>query len=126
LKPYTFGAQAGTNNATYITEVIQPDTELVLFDANLDSMQALSDGEIDAILEPLQTGLAMENFQFDNLALVALLPDAGHDMGIVLEKGSALVSPVNAALQSLKDDGTLDTLIAEWLPVPEDLRELGR
>ena len=25
LKPYTFGAQAGTNNATYITEVIQPD-----------------------------------------------------------------------------------------------------
>ena len=126
LKPYTFGAQAGTNNATYITDVIQPDTELVLFDANLDSMQALSDGEIDAILEPLQTGLAMETFQFDNLALVALLPDAGHDLGIVFEKGSELVSPVNAALHALKDDGTLDTLIAEWLPVPEDLRELGR
>ena len=126
LKPFTFGAQAGTNNATYITEIIQPDTALVLFDSNLESMQALSDGEIDAILEPLQTGLAMETFQFDNLALVALLPDAGHDMGIVLEKGSGLVSAVNAALQSLKDDGTLDALIAEWLPVPEDLRELGR
>jgi ABC-type amino acid transport substrate-binding protein len=44
----------------------------------------------------------------------------------VLEKGSGLVSPVNAALQSLEDDGTLDALVAEWLPVPEDLRELGR
>jgi polar amino acid transport system substrate-binding protein len=126
LKPFTFGAQTGTNNATYITETIQPDTELVLFDSNLESIQALSDGEIDAILEPLQTGLAMETFQFENLALVALLPDAGHDMGMVLEKGSDLVSPVNAALQSLEDDGTLDALVAEWLPVPEDLRELGR
>ncbi len=126
LKPFTFGAQAGTNNAAYITEIIQPDTELVLFDSNLDSMQALSDGEIDAILEPLQTGMEVAMVQFDNLALVALLPDAGHDMGIVLEKGSELVMPVNAALQSLKDDGTLDALIAQWLPVPEDLRELGR
>jgi hypothetical protein len=28
-------------------------------------------------------------------------------------------------LHSLKDDGTLDGLVAEWLPVPEDLREIG-
>src|SRR5215218_3034445 len=126
LKPFTFGAQAGTNNATYITDIIQPDAKLVLFESNLASAQAPSDGEIDAVLEPLQTGLELVNVQFDNLALVALLPDAGHDMGIVLEKGSGLGSPVNGALQSLKDDGTLDALVAEWLPVPEDLRELGR
>src|SRR5215203_504170 len=35
LKPYTFGAQAGTNNATYITDTIQPDAKLVLFESNL-------------------------------------------------------------------------------------------
>ncbi len=125
LKPFTFGAQSGTNNATYITEIIQPDTELVQFDSNLASMQALSDGEIDAILEPLQTGQEVATVQFDNLALVALLPDAGHDMGIVFEKGSGLVAPVNQALQSLKEDGTLDALVAQWLPVPEDLPEMG-
>jgi len=28
---------------------------------------------------------------------------------------------VNLALQSLKEDGTLDARIAEWLPIPEDL-----
>jgi ABC-type amino acid transport substrate-binding protein len=32
---------------------------------------------------------------------------------------------VNQALHSLKDDGTLDGLVNEWLPVPEDLREIG-
>jgi polar amino acid transport system substrate-binding protein len=125
LKGFTFGAQAGTNNAAYIDQVIQPDQPLVEFDTNLATMQALSDGTIDAILEPLQTGLEMETFQFDNLALVALLPDSGHDMGMVFEKGSALVPFVNQALHSLKDDGTLDGLVNEWLPVPEDLREIG-
>ena len=125
LKAFTFGAQTGTNNATYITEIIQPDQPLVEFDTNLETMQALSDGTIDAILEPLQTGLEMETFQFDNLALVALLPDSGHDMGMVFEKGSALVPFVNQALQSFKEEGTLDALIAHWLPVPEDLREIG-
>jgi len=33
---------------------------------------------------------------------------------------------VNLALQSLKDDGTLDALIAEWLPVPADLPEITK
>lgn len=125
LKSFLFGAQTGTNNAAYIEEIIQPDQPLVEFDTNLATMQALSDGTIDAILEPLQTGLEMETFQFDNLALVALLPDSGHDMGMVFEKGSTLVPFVNQALKSLQDDGTLDGLIAEWLPVPEDLREIG-
>jgi polar amino acid transport system substrate-binding protein len=125
LKGFTFGAQAGTNNATYIDEIIRPDQPLVEFDTNLATMQALSDGTIDAILEPLQTGLEMETFQFDNLALVALLPESGHDMGMVFEKGSALVPFVNQALRSLKDDGTLDGFITEWLPVPEDLREIA-
>ena len=47
-------------------------------------------------------------------------------MGMVFEKGSELVPFVNLALQSLKDDGTLDALIAEWLPIPEELREISR
>ncbi len=32
---------------------------------------------------------------------------------------------VNKALQSLKDDGTLDALINEWLPVPADLSQIA-
>jgi polar amino acid transport system substrate-binding protein len=55
-----------------------------------------------------------------------VLPDGETDMGMVFEKGSELVPYVNLALQSLKDDGTLDALIAEWLPVPEDLPEISR
>ena len=47
-------------------------------------------------------------------------------MGMVFEKGSEMVPYINRALQSRKDDGTLDALIAEWLPIPPDLREISR
>ncbi len=54
-----------------------------------------------------------------------MLPDGETDMGMVFEKGSELVPYINMALQSLKDDGTLDALIAEWLPIPADLPEIS-
>jgi polar amino acid transport system substrate-binding protein len=33
-----------------------------------------------------------------------------------MEKDSALTACVNAAVTSLRDDGTLDKLASEWLP----------
>ena len=36
-------------------------------------------------------------------------------IGLVLEKGSKLTAKVTAAVDALRDDGTLAALIAEWL-----------
>ncbi len=126
LKKLKFGTQVGTTFATYIADVIEPDQDPLVFNTNADSIQALSNGQVDAILETLQIGQAIVTYQFDNLGLVALVPDGGTDLGMVFEKGSELVPYVNEALQSLKDDGTLDALIAEWLPIPEELREISK
>jgi polar amino acid transport system substrate-binding protein len=126
LKPYTFGAQVGTVYYTYITEVIQPDNDPLIFNTNADSIQALANGQTDADLQSLQIAQAIVTFQFDNLGIVGILPDGETSMGMVFEKGSELVPYVNLALQSLKDDGTLDALIAEWLPIPAELREISR
>ncbi|MCA9858350.1 MAG: amino acid ABC transporter substrate-binding protein [Thermomicrobiales bacterium] len=126
LKPYTFGAQVGTVYYTYIVEVIQPDNDPLIFNTNSDAIQALANGQTDADLQSLQIGQAIVTFQFDNLGIVGLLPDGETNMGMVFEQGSELVPYVNLALQSLKDDGTLDALIAEWLPIPEELREISR
>ncbi len=126
LKPYTYGAQVGTVYYTYISEVIQPDKDPLIFNTNADSIQALANGQTDGDLQSLQIGQAIVTFQFDNLGIVGLLPDGATEMGMVFEKGSEMVPYVNMALQSLKDDGTLDALIAEWLPIPQDLREISR
>ncbi len=126
LKPYVYGAQVGTVYYTYITEVIQPDKDPLIFNTNADSIQALANGQTDGDLQSLQIGQAIVTFQFDNLGIVGLLPDGATEMGMVFEKGSEMVPYINLALQSLKDDGTLDALIAEWLPIPQDLREISR
>jgi polar amino acid transport system substrate-binding protein len=41
--------------------------------------------------------------------------EAGEQYGIALPKGSALVKPVNRALRSLLDDGSVDGLARQWL-----------
>lgn len=122
LRQYTFGAQVGTTYYTYITEVIKPDNDPLIFNTNADSIQALVNGQTDADLQSLQIAqFVVSDSQFPQLGMVGVLPGGEGDMGMVFEKGSELVPYVNLALQSLKDDGTLDALIAEWLPVPADL-----
>lgn len=126
LKQYTFGAQVGTTYYTYITEVIQPDKDPLIFNTNADSVQALVNGQTDADLQSLQIGQFIVTDQFPELGMVGVLPDGGQDLGLVFEKGGTLVPFVNLALQSLKDDGTLEALVNEWLPIPEDLPEISR
>jgi polar amino acid transport system substrate-binding protein len=36
------------------------------------------------------------------------------DFGFILTKGSDLVKPINAAIESMKKDGTLDALNKKW------------
>jgi polar amino acid transport system substrate-binding protein len=38
------------------------------------------------------------------------------ELGFVFPKGSTLVAPFNAALKSMREDGTLDTLRLKWFP----------
>ncbi len=125
LRQYTFGAQVGTTYYTYITEVIKPDKDPMIFNTNADSIQALVNGQTDADLQSLQIAQFVVSAQFPELGMVGVLPGGETDMGMVFEKGSEMVPYVNKALQSLKDDGTLDALITEWLPVPEDLPQIA-
>ena len=126
LKPYKFGTPTDTTYETYIGETIQPDQDPSVYDSSIDAIQALVDGEIDAVVETLEIAQEIVNSQFPELGIVGLLPDGGEQFGLVFEKGSELVPFVNSALDSIKNDGTLDALIAEWLRAPDDLREIDR
>jgi polar amino acid transport system substrate-binding protein len=41
-------------------------------------------------------------------------PVKSDPMGFILTPGSNLVAPLNAAIASMKADGTLDALITQW------------
>ena len=122
LAKFSFGAQVGTTYYTAITEYIKPEKETLVFDTTADSLTALVNDQIDAVIQDLESANYITSEQFEGLAIAGRLPEnPGQGTGMVFEKGSELVPYVNAALASLIADGTRDKLIEEWLAPPKDL-----
>ena len=119
LKPFKLGAQVGTTSFQYIADQIKPDQEPRVYDSNDAAIEALKAGEIQGIVADLPTTFYMRDAQLDGGQIVGSLPTApGGEVehySILLDKGSPLTACVNAALASLKADGTLDAIVAEWI-----------
>jgi polar amino acid transport system substrate-binding protein len=119
LKPFKFGAQVGTTSLAYILEQIAPTEEPSVYDSNDAAVQALDAGQIDAIVADLPTTFYMRDAQLENGQIVGSLPAvAGVEVehfSILLDKGSALTPCVNAALASMKEDGTLAGIVEAWI-----------
>jgi polar amino acid transport system substrate-binding protein len=122
LAKFSFGAQVGTTYYTAITEYIKPEKETLVFDTTADSLTALVNDQIDAVIQDLQSADYITSVEFEGLVIAGQLREnPGQGTGMVFEKGSALVPYVNSALASIIADGTRDKLIEEWLAPPADL-----
>jgi polar amino acid transport system substrate-binding protein len=123
LRPFTWSTQVGTTFHSYLTDVIQPESDILVFDTNADSVTALTNGTVDGNIQNLQNAIYITTIQFEGLAIGGILPGAvGDGMGLVTEIGSPLIPYLNAAIASLKADGTHQALVDEWLPIPADLQ----
>ena len=112
------GAQVGTTSYTAITEQIKPADRPSTYDTNDQAVQALKNGQIDGIVVDLPTAYYMTAAQLDDGVIVGQLPTGSGEaeqFGAVLAKGSPLTSCVTQAVDSLREDGTLDKLSDEWL-----------
>ena len=117
LAELRIGAMVGTTSATVATESIAPSTDVQLFNDNDQVKQALTSGLVDAIVVDLPTALYITAAELEDGVLVGQLPagDNPDQFGLVLDKDSALMDAVSAAVDALRDDGTLAALEAEWL-----------
>lgn len=123
LKPFLWGTQVGTTYYSYLTDVIQPDQDVLVYDTNADSLTALDTGTVEAVIQTLQIGIFNVEIQFEGLALGGILPGGiGEGMGLVTELDSPLIPYLNAALTELVADGTQQALVEEWLPIPPGLQ----
>ena len=122
LATFSWGAQVGTLYYIAITDYINPEQDTLVFDTTADSLTALVNGQIDAVIQDLESANYITSVEFEGLAIAGQLPEnPGQGTGMVFEKGSALVPYVNAALASVIADGTRDKLVEEWLAPPADL-----
>ena len=111
------GSQAGTTNfyaAVYnVLDGKEDNPRIKLFETFGATVQALIAKDVDLVLMDAATGKGYIGANPDKLKLIGG-PLATEDYGFILKIGSDLVAPFNAALKSMKDDGTLDRLTTKW------------
>jgi polar amino acid transport system substrate-binding protein len=119
LKDVKFGVQAGTTSLQFITDVIQPDPEVFVYDDNVAAKAALEANQIDAILVDLPTGLYISAAEIENSSVVGQFPrSAGgqaDEFGLLFELDNPLIECANAALATLTASGDLDAITDEWM-----------
>ncbi len=117
LKDITLGAMTGSTSATTIAEAVQPNIEPLLYNSNEDAVAALSAGQIDAIVLDLPTAYFATAVYIEDSFIVGELPAAGvpDEWGLLLAKDSPLTERVSAAVDALREDGTLEQITDEWL-----------
>jgi polar amino acid transport system substrate-binding protein len=128
LAESNLGATIGTTDLDYIVEVIGvPDADVAVYNDQAATFAALSAGQIDATVIGLSTAYYITAVEIENAVISGVLPDVGGTeggMGLLFTDGNPYVECVNAALQTLTDDGTLETLGEEWLEAGGGIPEI--
>ena len=111
------GAQAGTTPFyTAVYEVLdgnESNPRIKLFETFGTSVEALKAGDVDTVLTDMTAGQGYVAASEGKLKLVGE-PLGTEDFGFIFPKGSELAAPMNAAIEALKADGTLDALNKKW------------
>jgi polar amino acid transport system substrate-binding protein len=117
LKDYVYGAQVGTTSYDAIGSVIAPSKAALVYDTNDLAIKALGNKTIDGVVVDLPTADYITNVQVENATIVGQFEGGTPEyFSAVLGKGSTLTPCVDAAIDSLTADGTLDKLASTWLP----------
>lgn len=117
LKGLSLGAMAGSTSAQTIEEVIQPTDAPRLYASNEDAVAAFNANQFDAFVIDLPTAFLATSMYIENSYIVGELPIGGvaDEWGVVLAKDSPLTDRVSAAIDELREDGTLAEITDEWL-----------
>jgi polar amino acid transport system substrate-binding protein len=111
------GAQPGTTpfyTAVYsVLDGNEANPRIKLFETFGASVQALKAGDVDVVLTDGTAGAGYVKANPDTFKLTGG-PLGTEDFGFIFPKGSDLVAPINAAIASLRADGTLDALNQKW------------
>ena len=106
------GTQRGTTGYIYCSDDFGDDA-VVAYDSGLTAVQALNNGQVDAVV--IDNAPAQE-FVAANPGLKVLDTSyAEEDYAIGMAKGSALEDAVNKALEELKADGTLQAIVDKYI-----------
>ncbi len=104
--------QLGTTNEQVAVSLVG-ESRVKSFDTFDAVVLALLSKDADAVVIDEQ---AAQGFMATNPGKLKILPEklTSEDLGFVFKQGSDLISPINAALATMKANGTLDSLYQKW------------
>ncbi len=119
LKGLKWGAVATTTALPILNDVIQPESDPLLYNDNADVNAAIMAGQIDAALYDLPTALYLSAVVVDGGALLGQFPadqsQTPDQFGLLMEDGNPLKECVDAAISELTESGELAAIEAQWL-----------
>ena len=127
LKDAKIGAQVGTTSLQAVSQ-ISADAKPLVYDDTSKAAQALQNKQVDAIIADVPTAYYLVAAELDGATIVGQFqPQTGdsEEFGLLLDKDSKLTPCVDAAVESLRKDGTLDQLEKQWLSEKTDVPELS-
>jgi polar amino acid transport system substrate-binding protein len=114
---FLIGAQAGTTNFyTAVNNVLdgnEQNPRIKLFDTFGASVQALKAGDVDLVLMDKTSAAGYIGASPGAFKIVGE-PLGREKFGFIFTPGSDLVEPVNAAIRSMQEDGTIEALNRKW------------
>lgn len=111
------GTQLGTTNYDAAVSLVGED-RVTAFDQFGAAVQALINGDVDAVMIDNVAGQGYVGANADQLKLTGEAVQS-EELGFIFSKGSALVAPIDSALQSMIDDGTLAEFFNKWFNTEE-------
>jgi polar amino acid transport system substrate-binding protein len=91
----------------------EENARIVKFETFGAGLEALKAGDVDLVLSD---STAANGYVAGSEGALKIIgePLGAEDFGFIFPKGSDLVAPMNAAIASMKADGTLDALNTKW------------
>jgi polar amino acid transport system substrate-binding protein len=116
LADASLGVQVGTTSLDAAMETIKPSKQPQVFNDSNDTVRALKNGRVDAVVVDLPTAFYLTAAELDDGKIVGRFEaPGGDDWGVVLKKDSGLTPCVNQAIETLRSDGELDRLEAQYM-----------
>ena len=112
LSGKAIGTQRGTTGYLYCTDDFGEEN-VIAYDDGLTAVQALNNGQVDAVV--IDNAPAKEYVAANPGLKVLDTSYAEEDYAIGMAKGSSLEAAVNAALEELKADGTLQAIVDKYI-----------
>lgn len=116
LKDAKLGVQIGTSSLEEAEAEIEPSSRPEVFNTSNDVVQALKNGQIEAIVVDLPTALYLTAVQVPEATVVGQFGSgSGESWGALLPKDSSLTGCVSEAINELKASGELEKITQRWM-----------